>query len=48
MHGDLLAGPVGQLELRRSLTLEVGPVELQQIDELPVLELGERRQLLDP
>lgn len=47
MHGDLLAGSVGHLELRRSFTLKVVPVALQQVDEIPVLELGERRQLLD-
>ncbi len=45
MHGDLLARPVGDLELRRAFPLKVGAKELQQVDQLPVLELRERRQL---
>ena len=47
MQRDLPARPVGNFELRRSLALEFARVDLQQIDQLAVLELGERRQLRD-
>lgn len=45
MNGDLLSRSIGDHELRRAITSQVGAEELEEVDQLAVLELGERRQV---
>lgn len=40
MPHDHLPGPAGNFELRRALTAEVGAEIAEEVDELPVAELG--------
>lgn len=41
VHGDHLAGPVGDFQLWGVFADEVSGEELQEIDQLPVFELWE-------